>query len=191
VFGIVVAHLLDAAPASSRRMKVLMASPSGLSSSVLGTPVDTSSHGSKIARGSALRWSVGSCASARSRQEVEHDGYEVIRLVGHRHVSGAGEYDELSTRDDTLILPSQPGQHDRVALTPNQKRGRLDRRELAAESVVAEELPAGSVHRQGASAQRVAGCHPEQLRSCVTERGGDRQRVLACALAFKQTGWRD
>src|SRR4029450_8805037 len=104
----------------------------------------------------ALRWSVGSCASVRSRQEVEHGGCEVMRLLRHRHVSGSGENDELGTGDGTLILPSQLGQDHWIALTPDEQRGGLDRRELAAESVVAEELPASSGDHKGARAARVA-----------------------------------
>jgi hypothetical protein len=127
----------------------------------------------------------------RSRQEVEHGGCEVMRLLRHRHVSGSGENDELGTGDGTLILPSQLGQDHWIALTPDEQRGGLDRRELAAESVVAEELPASSVDHKRASAQRVAACHHEEPRPCMTQRSGDRQRVLAWALAVKQAGWRD
>ena len=43
-------------------------------------------------------------------------------------MSGTGEYDELGTRDSTLILRSQPGQDYRVTLPPNEKGGRLNRR---------------------------------------------------------------
>src|SRR6188508_2220958 len=113
--------------------------------------------------------SVGIHPSARPRQEVEHGGCESVRLVRHRHVSGASEYDELGTRDSTLILRSQPGHDDRVALTPNQKSGGLYRQQLVAHSVVVEELPASSVDRQGASAKRVSGCHPEKPRQCLTQ----------------------
>ena len=62
----------------------------------------------------------------RSRKESQYGSCEIIRLIGHRYVPGISEDYELGPCDGTLILPSQPGQDDRVAFTPNEKSGRLN-----------------------------------------------------------------
>jgi hypothetical protein len=81
--------------------------------------------------------------------------------------------------------------HDRVALAPYEKRRRLDRRELTAHGLIAEELSTSAVHRQRACSDGVGRSHPEESGPNVPECDGERHGILAEAVALEDRRRRD
>ena len=123
--------------------------------------------------------------------KVENRRREVMRLFGHRDVAHAGEKDDLGSADCTLVPLGEAWVHDRVALAPYEKRRRLDRRELTAQGLIAEELSTSAIHRPRACPDGVGRSHPEESRPNVPECDCERHGILAQAVALEDCGRRD